>query len=463
LAEERGSWRLERHRPGATEPWPPATDHLLIEQVDDLEALRPALPEATTPVAAFEGRRSLFALTIDGEPVSMTMLDGNLRTVTAEQPASRLILEGSGAAVRTLTMSLAETLSLAVPEQSLATEAQRLADATVAKPRRSGAPALPPEGLSVQAAFNHIAGHLIGVMLQLAPKAADPASGPDPVHDMRVAVRRARSALSMFPQAGFPPAPLPHALLPQTPVSETPDAQAPFPQSGGPDGGSLARASDGLKHLGHMLGPARDWDVFMTETAPPVEAALPEHAALRSLLRSGARRRHQARAALGAYLKGPEFRLLCLEFACLVATEPAGSGATPPLVVQSLTEHAAGVLQTRWKKLVHAGKAFDDLEGAGLHRLRLKVKRLRYAAEFFAPLFPGKHTSRFIRRLAILQERLGSFNDTAVAEALLRDLNNTPGYAAGLVLGFTAARGARARPKIADAWVRLRRADPFWA
>jgi triphosphatase len=180
-------------------------------------------------------------------------------------------------------------------------------------------------------------------------------------------------------------------------------------------------------------------------------------------LRSGARRRQQARAALGAYLKGPEFRLLCLEFACLVATEPAGPGATTPMVVQSLTEYAAGVLQTRWKKLVHAGKAFDDLEGAGLHRLRLKVKRLRYAAEFFAPLFPGRHTSRFIRRLAVLQERLGLFNDTAVAEALLRDLNNTPGYAAGLVLGFTAARGARARPKIADAWVRLRRADPFWA
>jgi triphosphatase len=90
------------------------------------------------------------------------------------------------------------------------------------------------------------------------------------------------------------------------------------------------------------------------------------------------------------------------------------------------------------------------------------VKRLRYAAEFFAPLFPGKQASRFIRRLAVLQERLGLFNDTAVAEALLRDLNSTPGHAAGLVLGFTAARGARSRPKIADAWVRLRRVDPFW-
>ena len=443
LAEERGTWRLERHRPAATEPWPPATDHRLIEQADDLEALRPILPEVTTPVAAFEGRRSIFPLTIDGEPVSLTVLDGSLRTVTAEQPASRLILEGSGPAVGALAMPLARALSLALPEQSLATEAQCLADATVAKPRRAGAPALMPEGLSVQAAFNHVAGHLTGVMLQLAPKVADPASGPEPVHDMRVAVRRARSALSMFPQSS--------------------PYQAPLPQAGGLDGASLTRASEGLKRLGHMLGPARDWDVFMTETAPPIEAALPEHASLRSLLRSGTRRRHTARAALSEYLKGSEFRLLCLEFACLVATEPPVPDATQTGAGQSLTEYAAGVLRTRWKKLLNAGKDFEDLEGSDLHRLRLKVKRLRYAAEFFAPLFPGKHAARFIRRLAVLQERLGLFNDTAVAEALLRDLNSTPGYAAGLVLGFTAARGARSRPKIADAWVRLRRADPFWA
>jgi CHAD domain-containing protein len=93
----------------------------------------------------------------------------------------------------------------------------------------------------------------------------------------------------------------------------------------------------------------------------------------------------------------------------------------------------------------------------------LKAKRLRYAAEFFAPLFPGKHASRFIRRLAVLQERLGVFNDAAVAASLLRELNGNPGYAAGLVLGFTAARGSRSRPKIAEAWVRLRRMEPFWA
>jgi hypothetical protein len=77
-------------------------------------------------------------------------------------------------------------------------------------------------------------------------------------------------------------------------------------------------------------------------------------------------------------------------------------------------------------------------------------------------LFPEKPVARFIRRLAVLQDRLGVFNDTTLAEGLLRELSGSPGFAAGLVLGFTAARGAGVRPRIASAWARFRRREPFW-
>ena len=196
----------------------------------------------------------------------------------------------------------------------------------------------------------------------------------------------------------------------------------------------------------------------MTETVPPVEAVLGDQSPLPALLRAGARRRRTARVALSEYLKGAEFRLLCLELACLAAAEPADTEAEP----QPLTAFAATILQARWKKLSHAGKSLDDLDNPGLHGLRLKAKRLRYAAEFFAPLFAEKPAARFIRRLSVLQERMGLFNDTTVAEALLRELNSNPGYASGMVLGFTAARGSRARPKIAAAWSRFRHRQPFW-
>jgi CHAD domain-containing protein len=442
LAEQRGTWRLERYRPAPTDPWPPATDHRVIQEADGLEALRlaladagaapetHALPDVTTPVAAFEGRRGVFPLNVDGEPVSMTLLEGVLRAVAAERPVTRLILEGPGPSLRTLVLSLAETLALAVPEQSLAAEALSLADGTAPMPRRRGPPALPREGLSVQAAFNHIIGHLTDVILQLAPLVADAGTGPEPVHQMRVAVRRARSAFSLFP-----------------PVTDSP---------------AWTDAAEGLKQLGRVLGPARDWDVFMTETAPPVEAVLPHQPGLHALLRAGTRRRHAARAALGEHVTSSAFRVLGLELACLAAADAPTDAPTDAAGFPPLTEFAAGVLQKRWKKLLAVGKSLDDLDNPGLHGLRLKAKRLRYAAEFFAPLFPEKPVSRFIRRLSVLQEYLGLFNDTTVAETLLRDLTGKPGYAAGLVLGFTAARGLRARPKIAAAWARFRRRDQFW-
>jgi triphosphatase len=426
LSEQRGIWRLEQHRPHPTQPWPPATDHRLIEEAAAPDAITHALPEAQIPVAAFDGRRSVSPLTIDGEPVTITLLDGVLRAVTAERPCARLFLDGPGIAVRTLALALADHLTLSVPGHSLATEALHLADGSTPEPRRTGAPELPSEGLSTHAAFAHILGHLADVLLHLAPLAADTGSGPGPVHQMRVAVRRARSALSIFP-----------------PVE---------------DDVVLTRAADALKQLGQILGPARDWDVFMTETAPPVALALPEQPAVRSLSRAGTRRQRAARVALSGWLNGPEFRLLSLELACLAAAEWRAPEPDPP----PLNEFAAGVLRARWKKLVHVGKSLEELDNIALHGLRLKAKRLRYAAEFFSPLFPGKPTSRFIRRLAVLQERLGLFNDTTVAETLLRELSASPGYGSGLVLGFTAARGAGVRPKIAAAWARFRRREPFW-
>jgi triphosphatase len=426
LAEQRGIWRLERNRPSPTEPWPPATDHILVEEASAPDKLSQGLPAALIPVAAFEGRRTVSTLTIGEDSVSMTVLHGVLRAVAAEHPAVRLILDGPGAAVRTLLLSLAETLTLTVPRHSLAAEALSLADGNVPMARRSGAPNLAAGETSIHAAFAHIMGHLSDVLLSLAPVVADAKTGPEPVHQMRVAVRRARSALSLFP-----------------PI---------------PDNPALTRVAEGLKHLSHVLGPARDWDVFMTETAPPVEAALPEQTS--TLLKAGTRRRRAARTSLAAFLSSPEFCRLSLELACLSAAEPPAPEPDAPAL--TLNAFAASVMRARLKKLLHTGKSLEGLDNPALHGLRLKAKRLRYAAEFFAPLFAEKSTARFIRRLAKLQECLGVFNDTTVAEGLLRDLSGKPGYAAGLVLGFTAARGAGIRPKIAAAWARFRRGDPFW-
>jgi triphosphatase len=426
LAEQRGTWRLEQHRPAPTEPWPPAMDHRLLEQSSQAGGFSHDLPRGLTPVAAFEGRHLALPLTLDGGTVSLTLSQGALRAVAAERHCARLALAGQSGQVRKLALLLSDVVALSVPEQSLAQEAMALADGVRAAPRREGAPILPTGGLSISAAFAHIVGHLADILVHLEPSAADLNGGPEAVHQMRVAVRRMRSAFALFP--------------------------------GQPENPCWKSTAEALKRLGQMLGPARDWDVFMTETIPPVAAGLPEQAGLMPLLRAGARRRRGAREMLREYLASPGFRALCVELACLAGEEPA----EPDPMAPTLAEFAVVTLRNRWKKLLNAGRSMDELDDAGLHGMRLKAKRLRYAAEFFAPLFPHKQAGRFIRRLAVLQDRLGLFNDTRVAEALLRELGPKPGYAAGLVMGFTATRGIRARPRIAGAWAKLRRRDPFW-
>ena len=67
----------------------------------------------------------------------MTLLDGVLRAVAAERPATRLILEGPAPAVRAIwCCRWRKHCTLAVPTHSLAADALRLADGTTPAPRR---------------------------------------------------------------------------------------------------------------------------------------------------------------------------------------------------------------------------------------------------------------------------------------------------------------------------------------
>ena len=90
---------------------------------------------------------------------------------------------------------------------------------------------------------------------------------------------------------------------------------------------------------------------------------------------------------------------------------------------------------------------------------------MRYAAEVFAPLWPGKPARRFVRGLAALQEALGRANDASVARGLVASLGG-PGasgsWAAGVVEGWALARVGRVRAKAMARWEALLRLDPFW-
>jgi CHAD domain-containing protein len=325
---------------------------------------------------------------------------------------------------------LASDVRLAVPSSSLAAEACALATSVPPAPRREGPPEL-PEGLSVAQAFAHVVGHLSDVIIQLAPKAVDDSTGPEPVHQMRVAVRRLRSAVKVFRHAIASP--------------------------------EIVEADKALKVLAAKLAPTRDWDVFATGTAAAVIEAVPSEKRLQRLLNATERRRRACREDLQEFLGSAEFRRLGILLACLAAEPdcvdfPETTDAPTPLAA-----FAAEMLGKCYKRVTDNDQQLSDLEPEALHAIRLQAKRLRYTAEIFAPVYPGKQTRRFLQRLSGLQDRLGALNDGAVAENLMHEVSNgSHVFATGLVLGFIAARTRKTRRQIDRAWTRFHRLEPFW-
>ncbi len=96
------------------------------------------------------------------------------------------------------------------------------------------------------------------------------------------------------------------------------------------------------------------------------------------------------------------------------------------------------------------------------HEVRIAVKKLRYATEFFASLFPRKAARSYIKALAVLQDELGVLNDAATTELLLQHLAVPDTAALGTVSGWC-ARGVTVHLVSMDAaWKKYYRCRPFW-
>ncbi|MFC7538292.1 CHAD domain-containing protein [Siccirubricoccus deserti] len=225
----------------------------------------------------------------------------------------------------------------------------------------------------------------------------------------------------------------------------------------------------GLKRLAARLGPARDWDVFLGGMGAAVAAALSGERRIATLLKAAEARRQTAYAALRQELEGPGFRLLVLDGLALLLQRPwhgigcalgqvAAVDAKPRLPPDTpLEDFAAQLLDRRWRKLADKGEDIAEHGAEALHELRLEAKRLRYAAELFAPLWPGKSARRFQKRLAALQEALGLANDASVARGLVASLGSkVPAWAVGAVEGYATARALPARKHALAAWEDLR-------
>ena len=427
-------WRLEPLVPDADRMWPCGAPPPAIGEGPTRAALDGALPaDPTQLVASFRGRVRALTSPDPAQP-RIGLLQGTLHARTAAQPVCRLAIAGSPSAVAAMAAGLAQDLRLCVAATSLAAGALALAGRELPEDPL-GAPALSP-GFSVSDAFAFACAHLGQVILHYAPLAAA-GEGTEPVHQMRVAMRRLRSALALFRR--------------MVACDE------------------LDAAKDGLRILARALGPARDWDVFVTGTGEAVSTAFPTDAAITRLAAAARRRRDACYADLREVLDAAPFRRLGITLAVLAAARPWEAAAAPVFGANdpppTLQEFAGRALARRLRHLADVGDDIAALPDDTLHTIRLRTKRLRYGAEMLAPLYPKREARRYLRRLGVLQERLGHLTEGAVAAALMAELGRATarGYAAGVVSGFVAARAGNTRARIGKSWRKFRRLEPFWS
>lgn len=248
--------------------------------------------------------------------------------------------------------------------------------------------------------------HLWGAAWSHAPGTL--AGDADALHDMRVAIRRLRSALQNF--EGSRDAPLLGARL----------------------RGELAAQRKKLSKLGDALGAVRDYDVldkylrdYATTQLGSTVAESPGLARFERYLQDEravtfapmTKRIHRAREE-GALRERFARFALGLPAASLGADDSAD--APLPLTPLPLHEAARRVLPQRVDEVLrHAPALEDDEDAIGHHELRKSLKRLRYSLEFFAPCF-DQPTKRHLKNLTRLQDLLGEMNDRHVLQETAR-------------------------------------------
>lgn len=393
-----------------------------------------------TPVFETCVDRTVRLWTAGDSTVEVAVDEGEVIAADQRAPLQELELElkgGEPAALFELAGELARQAPMTLSFQSKAERGYRLAG-------HEGSAAIRAERRAVtgkttaEAAFRQIARECLSQIAGNAELLAVSRS-PRLVHQTRIGIRRLRAALSIF---------------------------APILDRAG-----LTRAKAETKWLAGELDAARDLDVFAETFFGQVEDGAIEdanRAALHQRLMEA-----QAAAYQGAVeaVRSPRFSALLLEVSGWVEVGDWTRNADPDVrKVRSapISAYGAARLEHLRRRVKKMGRKFGDLDAEARHELRLKVKKLRYAAEFFAGAFkgPASRRRRYAEAAKALQDRLGELNDLAVARAtVLRIVGSRASdlaFTAGLEVGARQQSEPKMLRRAEAAYDDLQDAKPFW-
>jgi inorganic triphosphatase YgiF len=394
--------------------------------------------DALVPVFLTKVRRHARQLDLPDASVEIAFDEGTIEAGACQEVLSEIELElksGNAGVLFDLGTQLLDAAPLRVGTRSKAERGYALAFDVVQ-------PAAKAElfGITAEHVVDDVIALLVGSCWHHLLKnhtVAEEGSDPEGVHQMRLALRRLRTICALFRH----------------------DIPSP----------SFRAVDSEARWLMQQFGPARDWDVFAETTVTRLVAAAPD-VDLGGLREAVELQRKSSYAALPTVLADPRCNRFLLSLGHLVERRgwrnEIDSGALAVLS-QPMPTLADKILTRLHRKALKRGAHFRQLNTDAQHDLRIDLKKLRWAAEFFLPLYathaPAK---RYARRLARLQASLGRARDIASSRILLDAIRQDDQPALHLAIGAVA--GWQARDQIAVAktlrkrWRRFKATPAFW-
>ncbi|HEV2746938.1 MAG TPA: CHAD domain-containing protein [Allosphingosinicella sp.] len=377
------------------------------------------------PIVSAEVERTVWLLPHEGSEIEMVLDRGAIRGGKREAEVSEVELElrrGKATALLGIARLLAEQVPLKIGVMTKAERGFALAGGDVGKAAKAE-----PVGLDAQMSVADGFAAIVHACLRhfrrnepLVLGERDAAA----LHQSRVAMRRLRSAFSLFGPA---------------------IADAEF-----------GRLREELRWFTEQLGEARNLDVFLKR--------LPDGRRTKAFRRRLGAARERAYDRVIEALHAKRMRAMMID---LVAWAEVGAWRNSEAAAAPLPSFAEAQLDRRWRKVRKNGRDIAGLDPEPRHRLRIDVKKLRYAVEFLAGLHAEAPSQKpFIAALEAMQERLGELNDMETARELVAGLpEELRAEASAFAASNPREEAKRTETLLAEAQAaqrRLTEAGPFW-
>ncbi|WP_348752845.1 CHAD domain-containing protein [uncultured Aquincola sp.] len=492
LAREGLTWRLRREGRRWIQTLQRADGSLLAQQAH--EAIRPdATPDASLHAGTQAGDQLLALLqqaAEDGQAPSARYRSELARTsrrvrsggavVNLSYDDGRLVAGAHSSRVRTLAFTLGggdpkamtalaqrwqKRFGLLLDPRRMGERGDWLAAGLAGVPvRKATRPAYPASADARQALGAVVDECLTQLLLNaFGLVEGDPAQRVDHVHQLRVGIRRLRSALRCF--EGWAPMP-PDDL--QTELRALFSTLGQARDSDVLDSGvarSLARAGAPTLHFdppGDSAEPAAlvsavatqrqllQWLAWRASLDTTLPGAVHGDEAVRMPSQQAAA---EGDAMPAVDMPGPAVSAPA-EPSSPAADDKADGGPAEPL------DALAARRLARWHKRIAAdARQFASLPEPVVHDLRKRIKRQRYAVEFLAPVLRRKPLQQYLQVLAEAQEGMGQLNDLYVARDRYTEALQTQPEA-WFALGWLSAKIEEVRTATAPALRRLAKCKP---